>query len=139
WHGVTLNKPTVLANGDWILPVSLNQHYTSPRFRGVFPELDSLRGAHAFVSSDQGATWKRRGMVKSPHPSWHEHMFVEREDGSIWMPFRTSKGMMESLSEDGGKTWTKPTFPTQIRHPASRFFVRRLDSGKILLIKHGDK
>ena len=25
WHGVTLNKPTVLSNGEWMLPISLDQ------------------------------------------------------------------------------------------------------------------
>ncbi|HWL09709.1 MAG TPA: sialidase family protein [Planctomicrobium sp.] len=137
WHGVTLNKPTVLSNGEWLLPISVNQH-VGARFRDCFPELDPLRGAHAFVSKDQGATWQRRGHVKSPKPDWHEHMFVERKDGSLWMPFRTGSGMMESISTDGGQTWSEPKLPEQIRQPNARFFVRRLASGKILLIKHGD-
>jgi len=136
WHGVTLNKPTVLSTGEWMLPVSLNEHRRG-LFKECFPELDPLRGAHAFVSQDQGQTWERRGHVKSPAPDWHEHMFVERQEGTIWMPFRTAKGMMESTSADGGRTWSKPVFPAQIRHPNARFHVRRLASGKILLIKHG--
>lgn len=45
---------------------------------------------------------------------------------------------MESFSSDKGYTWSEPTFTAaNIQHPSSRFFFRRLDSGRILLIKNG--
>ena len=44
---------------------------------------------------------------------------------------------MESTSTDGGKNWSKPT-PSKIKHPVARFHIRRLASGRLLLIKHGD-
>lgn len=40
-----------------------------------------VRGANVFVSTDQGATWERRGCVQFPNPDWHEHMVVERRTG----------------------------------------------------------
>ena len=138
WHGVTLNKPTVLSNGEWMLPISLDQRTGFRSFKGCFRELDPLRGANVFVSSDKGETWERRGCVRFPHPEWHEHMIVERKDGSLWMLARTPKGPMQSFSSDGGRTWSKPTFPDGIRHPVARFHIRRLASGRILLVKHGD-
>jgi len=58
WHGVALNKPTVLSTGEWMLPISL----------------------------DQGATWQWRGAVWFPNPDWHEHMIVERKDGTHSWP-----------------------------------------------------
>ena len=61
WHGVTLNKPTVLSTGEWMLPISLDQRDGFRQFKGCFRELDPLRGANVFVSKDQGATWERRG------------------------------------------------------------------------------
>ncbi len=136
WHGVTLNKPIVRKNGEWMLPISLDERGGLGPFKGCFPELDPVRGANVFVSTDEGATWQRRGAATFPNPDWHEHMVVERKDGSLWMLARTAKGIMESVSTDGGETWGEAT-PSAINHPVARFHVRRLASGKILLIKHG--
>ena len=38
--------------------------------------------------------------------------------------------------EDGGTTWG-PVTPSKIQHPIARFFISRLHSGNILLVKHG--
>ncbi len=136
WHGAVLNKPTILANGEWWLPVEF------PAIAGVGPmrfanlELEPLRGANVFVSTDQGQTWSRRGCVRFPKPCWDEHMFVELKDGRVWMLARTRDGTMQSFTSDGGKTWTAPTFPS-FKHPVARFHIRRLASGRILLVKHG--
>lgn len=138
WHGVTLNKPTVLSSGEWMLPISLDQREGFRQFKGCFKELDPLRGANVFVSTDQGATWERRGCVQFPNPDWHEHMIVERRDGTLWMLARTANGIMQTTSPDGGRTWSKPSGPPGIGQPNARFHVRRLASGRILLIKHGD-
>ena len=138
WHGVTLNKPTVLANGEWMLPISLDQREGFNAFKGQFKELDPLRGANVFVSTDKGATWQRRGAATFPKPDWHEHMIVERKDGSLWMLARTRTGIMETTSRDGGRTWSPPV-DSAIKHPVARFHIRRLASGKLLLVKHGDR
>jgi hypothetical protein len=138
WHGVTLNKPTVLSTGEWMLPISLDQREGFGPFQGCFKKLDPLRGANVFVSTDRGATWQRRGCVRFPNPDWHEHMIVERKDGTLWMLARTAKGVMQSVSSDGGSTWSRPSFPAGIKHPVARFFIRRLASGRILLVKHGE-
>ena len=140
WHGFTLNKPTVLSTGEWLLPVSLHPtfgHGTGP-FMGAFPELDIYRGANLFASVDQGATWKRHGHIQFPNATWDEHMTVERKDGTLWMLARAKTGLMQSTSTDRGRTWATPTEPAGIRHPVSRFHLRRLASGRILLVKHGD-
>lgn len=137
WHGVTLNKPTVLSTGEWMLPISLDQREGFGPFKGLFRELDPLRGANVFVSADQGATWERRGAAVFPNPDWHEHMIVQRKDGTLWMLARTAKGIMQSASADGGRTWSKPSFPDGIKQPVARFHVRRLASGRILTVKHG--
>ncbi|MFW5693103.1 MAG: sialidase family protein, partial [Thermoguttaceae bacterium] len=139
WHGRMLNKPTVLSTGEWLLPVYLLQTPGRGPFADcVFPELDPYRGANVFVSTDQGATWQRRGNRPFPNPCWHEHMIVERKDGSLWMLARTRKGLMQSFSDDRGATWSEPVAPEGIDHPVARFHLRRLASGRILLVKHGE-
>jgi hypothetical protein len=139
WHGVMLNKPTVLSTGEWVLTISLDQRPGFGPFKGLFEELNPLRGANLFVSNDQGATWTRRGAVQFPNPDWHEHMIIERKDRSLWMLARTRTGIRQSQSRDGGRTWDTPTEPPGIRQPNARFFVRRLASGRLLLVKHGDR
>jgi hypothetical protein len=137
WHGVMLNKPTVLSTGEWLLPVSLNHEGFGP-FKGAFRELDPMRGANVFVSTDQGQTFERLGHVAFPNPNWDEHMIVERRDASLWMLARTSAGIMQSHSFDRGKSWSTPSAPPGIRQPVARFHIRRLISGRLLMVKHGD-
>jgi hypothetical protein len=139
WHGVTLNKPTVLSSGAWMLPISLDQRGGFGPFAGCFKELDPMRGANVFVSTDEGATWTRRGMATFPNPDWHEHMIVERRDGTLWMLARTTKGIMQSTSTDGGRSWSEAADVPGVRQPNARFHVRRLASGRLLLVKHGDR
>jgi len=138
WHGGVHNKPIVLEHGEWLLPLDLERDGYG-FFGGVFKDLDPLRGLHAFASKDQGASWQRRGAAV-PRGVGHfaEHMFVERKDGSLWMLIRTDKGLMESVSHDAGATWTDPRLTENIRHPVARFFLCKLASGRILLVKHGD-
>lgn len=46
------------------------------------------------------------------------------------------QGMAETVSHDGGKTWSAVK-QSSLRHPTARFFLRRLESGALLLVKHG--
>jgi sialidase-1 len=139
WHGCTLNKPTVLANGDWLLPISLwTRDRIDSRFAGCFPDLDPLRMANVFVSADQGRTWTRRGGVAYPQSHFDEHMIVERRDGSLWMLARTAEDIWESMSADAGRTWSPPR-RSAIAHISARFHLRRLQSGLLLLVKHGTR
>jgi len=140
WHGATLCKPTVLSTGEWLLPISLwERGMIGPKDRlgEEHRNLDLLRGANLFASTDQGKTWNRHGRCRFPleNHSFDEHMVIERKDGSLWMLARTTKGMMQSFSTDRGRLWSEPTeaFP----HIAARFFIRRLQSGNILFVRHG--
>jgi hypothetical protein len=140
WHGATLCKPLVLDNGEWLLPISLwTRDWLRPEvLEGAFPELDRLRKAHVFVSADQGATWSWRGAAAARQRRFDEHMFVQLEDGRLWMLVRTYYGIAESFSNDRGRTWTDPV-PSRFQHVerGARIFFRRLQSGNLLLVKHG--
>jgi len=90
------------------------------------------------VSTDAGKTWSIRGGATSPKEAraFDEHMFVERKDGSLWLLARTKYGIGESVSTDRGATWPD-LIPSRLQHPSARFFIRRLSSGNLLLVKHG--
>jgi predicted neuraminidase len=141
WHGCALNKPIVLRDGTWLLPASLwsRRMITHPAFKENFTDLDPLRGANVLASADEGETWTRRGGVAYPEPDFDEHHFIERTDGTLWMTARTmNDGLQEALSTDGGHTWSPPR-ASAIRNVNSRHFIRRLASGRLLLVKHGPR
>ncbi|HUT93051.1 MAG TPA: sialidase family protein [Thermoguttaceae bacterium] len=121
--GILLNKPTVLSNGDWLLAAS------------VWKADNSIR---VYASTDQGGVFTLRGTANVSDPATRgpdEPMIVERKDGWLWMMVRV-QGLAETVSQDGGRTWT-PVKRLAIQHPTSRFFLRRLRSGALLLVKHG--
>jgi len=122
--GVMMCKPVVLSTGEWVLPVS---------FWNIWE-----KSAKMVVSTDRGRSWQVRGAVNVPKDvrNHDEHMIVERKDGSLWMLVRTRYGIGESLSFDKGYNWS-PLVPSRIQHPAARFFIYRLNSGNLLLVKHG--
>jgi predicted neuraminidase len=122
--GIMMCKPTVLSSGEWILPASTWRHTDN--------------SARVIVSTDNGQNWHLRGACNVPKQdrSFDEHTIVERRDKSLWMLARTNYGIGESISKDRGKTWP-PLAPSTILHPSARFFIRRLHSGNLLLVKHG--
>jgi hypothetical protein len=120
--GIMMNQPIALSTGEWLLT-------TEPTGRGV---------AQVWASEDQGKSFTYRGGADVPPAARAplEHMIVERSDGSLWMLVRTTYGIGESVSQDRGKTWTEVA-PSAIAHPSARFHLRKLNSGRLLLIKHG--
>lgn len=142
--GIMMNKPTVLRNGDWLFPIAI---WVDPPVKGL-PETDRKHvpaeqlhwkvenvGTHVYASRDQGRSLEKIGTARFPNLLFDEHMIVERKDGSLWLWARTKTGIGESVSLDGGKTWS-PGKDSKIPHVNSRFFIRRLRSGNLLLIKH---
>lgn len=122
--GVMMCKPLALSTGEWVLPAStwrLDDH-----------------SARMVVSTDRGATWSLRGACHVPlaDRGHDEHMFIERRDGSLWLLARTRYGIGESVSTDRGRTWPELK-ASAIPHPTARFFITRLGSGNLLLVKHG--
>ena len=121
--GIMMNKPTVDKAGRWLLPMAL--WHTDGSARVV-------------ASTDQGATFTQIGTANVPKKedrNCDEPMLVQKQDGALWLLVRTKYGIGESVSADGGKTWPDVA-PTTLPHPATRFFIRRLASGRLLLVRH---
>ena len=76
------------------------------------------------------------GQVRIPGTRVDEHMIVERGDGSLWMLLRNSGGIAQSVSTDGGRTWSDGSLYLQGRmFRNKRFFLRRLKSGALLMVR----
>lgn len=132
FHGVMMNKPVVLSTGEWLLPVAV---WDGAGGRAK-DDVKHYIGSGVVASTDGGATWKWRGAAKDvPCKSFDEHMVIERRDGSLWMLIRTNYGIAQSESRDGGRTWSRGR-ATEIEGPNSRFFICRLQSGRLLLVNH---
>jgi len=157
--GVMLNKPTVARGGDWLLLIAVWSH--EPRqdvpwdsclhIPSEYLRWDPVKaGTHVYRSRDAGATFEWLGTARVPDVVSDEHMIIERKDGSLWMLVRTgsttresdfllgSGGISESISVDNGRTWS-PGKRASIPQIPSRFFIRRLASGRLLLVKHNPR
>ena len=150
WHGCALNKPTVLADGSWLLPINLwdrnkiriDGHHAAFHDLGhrtdIFSELDNERKTYCFASKDQGESWMRLGgVVNRINRTFDEPMLIERRDNSLMMLQRDTTGITECESFDAGMTWSEPK-RFQLGNASSRFFLAKLASGRILLIKHSN-
>lgn len=131
---VMMNKPTVLSTGEWLFPIAV---WDIPiKAKGITDfSSETDRRAFAYKSVDNGKTFEKIGGVDMPRRSFDEHMILELNDGRLAMYVRTNYGIGVSYSYDRGKTWTKGE-NSGYGGPCSRFHIRRLKSGRILLVNH---
>jgi predicted neuraminidase len=111
------NLTLFLSDGTLILPLSdeLNGHGVDLSF---------------FLSTkDQGATWTRSGVMRGGE----QPTFIERSDGSLVAFLRTRPNIVQSESQDRGKTWSEP-HPMQFKNPDAGISVRRLKNGHVILV-----
>lgn len=116
-------KTTVLSDGRWF-----NCNY------------DQITDCYGYsISEDKGETFKRHYGAKKIETPFDETMVYERKDGSLHMLARNTTGYLaETVSEDGGKTWSEAKL-TDIESPNTRFFIARTPSGRILLVNNDNK
>jgi hypothetical protein len=127
--GYGLNKPTVLSTGEWLTPLD---NFSAVVKEATDPRL--TKGAKVYVSNDKGASWNFRAAIDIPEVVFAEHMIAERKDGSLWLLARTTYGIAQSTSNDRGQTWSPGEPFTREMNVGTRFFLRRLKSGRMLLV-----
>lgn len=121
--GIVRNKPTVLPDGSWLLPIC-------DRGRLKFRYLVSADGGKTFTAVS--------GALKTEFKCDDDQAAVLRSDGVLWALARTGKGRLsQTFSADGGVNWTPVGF-SLLDNPSSRFFLGKMPSGRILLINHYD-
>lgn len=125
--GVMMCKPIAAKDGRWLYPVAFwNDDFS----------------ARIYASTDQGQTLEPVGSAILPAPlrEFDEHNVVELKDGTlrVYMRVKNNRGWnaWQADSHDGGRSW-EPSKPCPFPHTNSRLFVRRLQSGALLLVKNG--
>ena len=115
-------QPTVLSDGRWLFCAYnwLHDHYAY------------------YETCDCGKTFRAcKAGKRIGTETFDESMVLERGDGSLLMLSRTSGvgKLAECVAHDGGSTWSGGV-PSEIPTPSTRFFVRRLKSGRVLLVNN---
>ncbi len=120
--GTLRNKPLVVREDKWLFPVWLDPQGKDEYY--VYYE-----------TNDQGKTFQRKqGPRKISDCYCEEPMITLCPDNSLLFLTRTSLGYIgKSRSYDDGETWTE-TVLSDIPNPCTRFHIRTLPSGRILLI-----
>lgn len=130
---VMMNKPIVTSSKEWLFPMAVwgNEVVAvPPASKHAMPRL-----AYAVKTEDCGKSFAVLGGVNARNRSYDEHMLVELRDGRLLMLIRTTYGIAKSYSNDGGYTWSESQ-DSGLGGPNSRFHIRRLSSGNILLVNH---
>lgn len=127
--GILFGKPIVRAEGGWLAPFFL---------------MGNLKGrpdTGTLLSTDDGASWQWHGGTSIPEKlrNFSEATLAQRKDGSLWTVIRTSLGLYESSSKDGGKTWTEAMPLPQFEGPSTRACMQKLASGAFMLVYHDAK
>jgi sialidase-1 len=111
--------------GRLVIPCDYTFQVTNNAERGPVVE----GGSHIIYSDDHGQTWKVGGTVS---PQMNECQVVELSDGegALLLNMRnTAKAncRAQSLSRDGGQSWTAPTFPPELVQPRCQASLVRYD------------
>jgi len=134
-RGIMMNKPTVLSTGEWLFPIAIWKFDIYNNFRKSALNEEDVALSYVYKTSDNGKTFVRLGGADVPNRSFDEHMVYEMNNGVLRMLVRLHNGIGESYSYDRGKKWSTGR-KTSLGGPSSRFCVKKLNSGRVLLINH---
>jgi sialidase-1 len=97
-----------------------------------------VKGSHAIFSDDHGKTWRLGGTIK---PGMNECQVAELFDGrgTLLMDMRSYLGRSvraESVSHDGGETWSTPVDAAGLVEPVCQASLLRDEAAKLLLFSN---
>lgn len=127
------NRPIVLADGSYLLPV---YHETGADTESVGPDSTSR-----FLRFDpESKAWEELGAIRSPRGNIQPAV-VELEPGHLIAYCRRGGGyrpdekgyIVTAESRDGGRTWTEGT-DSPFRNPNAAVDLLKLQSGNLLLV-----
>lgn len=129
-NGIMMNKPIVTRDRRWLLPCAIWEGFQSDL--NYLPE---ERFSNVYCSEDDGATFRLLSHTAYPERFIDENMLIEKQNGDIWMLIRARNGIGQALSQDGARSWGEES-DTGWGGPCARFCIRRLASGRLLLVNH---
>ncbi len=135
--GVMMNKPIVRSDGVWFFPIAVWNHGIAAGRERLGSTSETDKGSFVIVSYDQGQSFHKLGFADVPEREFDEHMLLEHKDGTLSMYVRTNYGIGLSRSSDGGANWSAGE-DSLLGGPGTRFHIRRLESGNVLLVNHHD-
>jgi sialidase-1 len=134
YHVVNNARVIQLSTGRIVVPAAFH-----PCPDGT-PKTWSGKGIpRAFLSDDDGRTWRGDATVVSPPPKRaatpQEPGVLELKDGRLWMWMRTTQGTQyESFSADQGVHWSEPR-PGNLASPCSPATIGRIPwTGDLLCV-----
>ena len=130
--GILFGKPIIRTDGAWIAPFFVTG---KPTWN------DKVAGKETgtLISTDEGQAWTWLGGTSVPKEllNFSEATLAQRKDGCLWQVIRTSVGLHESTSTDGGHTWSATApMPGFEKGPSTRACLSKLASGAYVLIYH---
>ena len=129
---VMMNKPIVLTSGEWLFPLAV---WDTGIWVAFSDDSGCEPGAYVYRSVDNGEHFEAYGKAGGTGTAYDEHMVIELKDNTLMMLIRAAAGIDVSYSYDSGRTWTERK-DSGIKGPCSRFCIRRLKSGRIILVNH---
>jgi predicted neuraminidase len=132
-HCFGMNRPTLLPNGDWAMPIVVFDNQTKPEKGWYYRRNHSIGVA---ISSDEGKMWQLSQTVSTADRFCNENMLYVMKDGRLRMFARTRTGRIwQTTSKDDGRTWG-PMETTDIPNPNSRFFAGKMRDGSLVLFNN---
>ena len=136
--GCVHSAPVMTDSNSIILPASIWGPYcTDPAY--IDDSSATGKGALAYVSDDQGVTWKASEIVNVPERRYAAYnnpsLFITPE-GTLKMVCRSCDTGFSYVSEshDAGKTWSVPV--RFLQTPDRNFCAANVDGNKVLFLKN---
>lgn len=134
YHVVNNDRVIQLASGRIVVPAALH-----PCPDGTSRTWTAAGVPRAFLSDDDGRTWRADATAVSPPPTrratLQEPGVLELRDGRLWMWMRTAEGSQyECFSTDRGEHWSEPQ-PGALASPQSPASIVRIPwSGDLVCV-----
>ena len=105
----------------------------------ILIEIDNLESSACIYSDDDGKSWREGQFVKPDAGPSFEPIAVELKDGRVMMFMRTTLGgQFQTISNDGGETWTEPTLSI-FKGSGSPMTIERIpNTGDLIAIWNND-
>ncbi|MHC4171419.1 MAG: exo-alpha-sialidase [Planctomycetota bacterium] len=112
------NVPTWLSTGEMVLPLS-----------GLKDHGDDLKSLYIMKTKNNGKTWQ----TSSPYRGGSQPTVIERDDSSLFVMMRGKPIIKQTLSEDGGKSWSEAGLSV-LPNPNAGIAMTKLKNGHVVLV-----